>query len=67
MVKHNFSVSDLRNMYIDEFSLYYLELIYVLEEGKELKEGTYEYIRLSIEEDDSVEKLFSFFSNKQKK
>lgn len=65
MVKHNFSLSDLRSMYIDEFMFYYLELVYVLEEGKELKEGTYEQVRLSVEEDDSVDKLFKFFKNKK--
>lgn len=67
MVKHNFSLLELRNMYIDEFMLYYLELVYVLEEGGELKEGTYEQIRLGIEEDDSVDKLFSFFKKNKPK
>lgn len=65
MVQKGFSLSDVQALYIDELVLYYAELIYVLEESGQVKEGTYEKVSLEIN-DDSIDKAFNFFKAKHK-
>lgn len=42
MVRNGFSLYDLKKLYIDEFFNYYYELVYSLEQSKELPEGSYD-------------------------
>lgn len=41
LIKNGFTLSELRQMYIDEYITYYNELIHNLEMVGEVKEGTY--------------------------
>jgi len=60
MVKNGFSLLDIKKLYIDEFFNYYYELVYSLEQSKQLPEGSYDKVQ-GI--DRSSEKLDSFFGN----
>lgn len=46
-----FSLLDLRKLYLDEFSMFYQELIYCLEEAGELKKGNYDKLMVSARPD----------------
>ena len=52
------SLSEIRNMYINEFMDYYYEIVYLLEQSKEMQEGSYDKVR-GI--DNSANKLANFF------
>lgn len=66
MVKNGFSLLDVKQLYIDELFDYYGELVYILEQAKELPEGSYEDYTADITgEDKSIEKMFDFFKQKQ--
>ena len=43
-----FSLLEVRKLYIDEFSMFYQELIYCLEEAGELKKGNYDKLMVSV-------------------
>ena len=46
MVTCGFSLFDLRKLYLDELFEYHAELIYILEQRKELPEGTYDKMKV---------------------
>lgn len=46
-----FSLLEVRKLYIDEFSMFYQELIYCLEEAGELKKGNYDKLMVSVRPD----------------
>ena len=60
MIKNGFDLLDIKKLYIDEFFNYYYELVYSLEQSKQLPEGSYDRVQ-GI--DRSSEKLDSFFGN----
>lgn len=43
-----FSLLEVRKLYVDEFSMFYQELIYCLEEAGELKKGNYDKLMASV-------------------
>ena len=43
-----FSLLEVRKLYVDEFSMFYQELIYCLEEAGELKKGNYDKLMVSV-------------------
>ena len=53
MVTYGFSLSDIRQLYIDELDDFYMNTIYVLEKKGVLKEGTYR----EVETKDTVSTL----------
>lgn len=59
MVRQGFGLNDLKTLYIDEFKQYYNELIYCLEVGKELAEGTYDKLLGVDRTSENLSKLFS--------
>lgn len=50
-------------MYIHDFINYYYEIVYLLEQGKEMQEGSYDKVRGV---DNSANKLMNFFSQFKK-
>lgn len=46
MVTCGFSLFDLRKLYLDELFEYNAELVYILEQKKELPEGTYDKMKV---------------------
>jgi hypothetical protein len=59
MVRNNFSLLELRKLYLDEFFSYYNELVYHMEQAKELPENSYEKV-LGI--DNSAQRIEDFFN-----
>lgn len=46
MVMSGFSLFDLRKLYFDELFEYHGELVYILEQKKDLPEGTYDKMKV---------------------
>lgn len=59
MVKNNFSLLELRKLYLDEFFSFYNELVYHMEQAKELPENSYDKVRGV---DNSAQRVDEFFS-----
>lgn len=72
MVMSGFSLNNLRKLYIDELYEFYAELVYLLEQRKEVKDGSYAKIKQTEGgAEDTVnilrKQIFSSIANKNRK
>ena len=55
-----FALSDIKNLYIDEFKEYYNETVYSLEMTKSLPQGSYDKLKGVDRTEENLASLFSF-------
>lgn len=61
LVTKGFSLRDVKSLYVDEFREYYNELLYVLEQSGEIKEGSYDKMKGIDHTQEEFQKLISMF------
>lgn len=66
MVRYNFSLADLRALYLDEFLAYFTELVKILESEGILKAGTSDKVEQKSEVSKLRKQLGGLFINKKK-
>lgn len=64
-VEYGLSLSDIRKMYIDEFIEYYHEIVWILEQRKELEQGSYDKVRGIDRSAEKIKAFANLWTNKQ--
>lgn len=66
LIKFGISLSEIREMYLDQFRMYYDEVVYILELSGEAEKGSYDKLK-RVQIDTSAQDMFDFFSARMKK